>query len=92
MEKFDVVVFSQVFVDVIFSPIAKLPNPGEEVFCDDFEFTCGGAYNTAVALSRLGMKVALVSVIGNDFLSNFIKQNLSARSLYPSMSAGMKIG
>ena len=81
MEKFDVIVSGQVMTDVIFSSIPRMPNLGEEVYCGAFEFTCGGVYNTAVALARLGMKVAIVSLIGNDFLSQFINQSLEAEGV-----------
>jgi sugar/nucleoside kinase (ribokinase family) len=76
MEKFDVIVSGMVSVDVIFSEIKELPKPSEEIYCEDFEFTCGAMYNTAVALSRLGMKVAILAPIGNDFLSKFILDSL----------------
>ncbi|MFD1362426.1 carbohydrate kinase family protein [Lentibacillus salinarum] len=81
MEKFDVVVCGPVSVDIIFSEIDKLPEPSEEIYCDDFEFTCGASYNTAVALSRLGLKVAILAPVGNDFLSKFIIEKLEAEGV-----------
>lgn len=81
MEKYDVIVSGQVSTDVIFSSIPRMPNPGEEVYCGAFEFTCGGVYNTAVALARLGMKVAIVSPIGNDFLSKFVIDSLNTEGV-----------
>ncbi len=81
MEKYDVLVGGVVSVDVIFSSIPKMPGAGEEVYCGDFEFTCGSSYNTAVALARLGKKVAMAAPIGNDFLSNFIMENLEAEGV-----------
>ncbi|MGG3470393.1 carbohydrate kinase family protein [Neobacillus pocheonensis] len=81
MEKYEVLVHGIVSTDVIFSSIPRIPDPGEEVYCGAFEFTCGAAYNTAVALSRLGIKVAMVSPIGNDFLSKFMKESLEAEGV-----------
>lgn len=81
MEKYDVLVQGMVSTDVIFASIPKMPQPGEEVYCGDFEFTGGAAYITAVALSRLGMKVAVLAPIGNDLLSNFILQSLEAEGV-----------
>jgi sugar/nucleoside kinase (ribokinase family) len=79
--KYDVLVCGVVTTDVIFSSIPKLPEPGEEVYCNDFNFTCGSVYNSAVALSRLGMKVAIVTPLGNDFLSQFAKSQLEAEGV-----------
>ncbi|SFD76135.1 Sugar or nucleoside kinase, ribokinase family [Bacillus sp. OV194] len=82
---YDVLVQGIISTDIIFSSIPKLPKPGEEVYCASFEFTCGAAYNTAVALSRLGMKVAVISPIGNDFLSRFMKESLEAEGVSTSL-------
>jgi sugar/nucleoside kinase (ribokinase family) len=81
MDKYDVLVQGVVSTDVIFSSIPKMPNPGEEVYCGAFEFTCGAAYNTAVAFSRLGMKVAIISPIGNDVLSEFVVRSLESEGV-----------
>jgi sugar/nucleoside kinase (ribokinase family) len=81
MVKYDVLVCGVVTTDVIFSSIPKLPEPGEEIYCKDFNFTCGSVYNTAVALSRLGMKVAIVTPFGNDFLSQFANSQLEAEGV-----------
>lgn len=81
MGKYDVLVCGNASVDVIFSEIEQPPKPGEEIYCEDFEFTCGASYNTAVALSRLGIKVAMAGTIGNDFLSRFILENLEAEGV-----------
>ncbi|WP_066189828.1 carbohydrate kinase family protein [Gracilibacillus timonensis] len=76
MDHYDVLVVGPFSVDVIFSSIPRLPNLGEEVYCGDFEFTCGASYNVAVALARLGLKVTVAAPLGNDFLSSFILENL----------------
>lgn len=81
MEKWDVLVQGVVTTDVIFSEIPKMPEPGEEVYCGEFEFTGGAAYITAVALSRLGLKVAILSPIGTDVLSQFIVHSLESEGV-----------
>lgn len=81
MEKWDVLVQGVVTTDVIFSSIPKMPEPGEEVYCSEFEFTGGAAYITAVALARLGLKVALLSPIGTDILSQFIVHSLESEGV-----------
>ncbi|KHE71837.1 carbohydrate kinase family protein [Halobacillus sp. BBL2006] len=81
MVAFDVLVTGNVSVDVIFPEIENVPQPGEELYCDDFAFTCGASYNAAVALARLGMKVAIAAPIGNDFLSHFILNKLESEGV-----------
>ncbi|MBV7504289.1 carbohydrate kinase family protein [Bacillus sp. sid0103] len=81
MEKYDVLVQGVVSTDVIFSSIPKMPSPGEEVYCGAFEFTCGAAYTTAVAFARLGLKVAIISPIGNDVLSQFVLTSLESEGV-----------
>ncbi|MFJ7724554.1 carbohydrate kinase family protein [Neobacillus sp. NPDC097160] len=81
MEKYDVIVQGVVSTDVIFSSIPKMPNPGEEVYCGAFEFTCGAAYTTAVAFARLGLKVAVISPIGSDVLSQFVLKSLESEGV-----------
>jgi len=79
---YDVIVCGNISVDIIFSDFKKFPGPGEEIYCDQFEFTCGGLYNTAVTLSRLGLKVAIVGVVGNDILSRFVLENLEKEGVF----------
>ena len=46
--------------------LQRVPNPGEELWCESCELVAGGAANQAVALSRLGLEVELCSFIGTD--------------------------
>ncbi len=75
--EFDVVVHGICFADLIYSDIPHLPEPGEEVFCGDFGFSGGGAFITAVAAARLGLKVAIVAPFGSGPLEQVLKQWLT---------------
>ncbi|PSR21106.1 MAG: hypothetical protein C7B45_12130 [Sulfobacillus acidophilus] len=72
--KFDLVVHGICFADLIYSEIPHLPEPGEEVFCGDFGFSGGGAFITAVAAARLGLKVAIVAPFGSGALEQVLKR------------------
>ncbi len=74
--------------DLIFPNLTKFPEIGKEVYCNDFAIKPGGACNTPIALSRLGVKVAFASLIGNDTLGNIIYDYMSNMGL--DMSATLK--
>lgn len=74
---YDVIVCGTCFADMIFGELSHLPQPGEEVFGQAFNFTGGGAYITAVAAARLGLKVAIVSPFGDGVLEKMIRDGLN---------------
>ena len=89
---YDVITVGSATVDVFarthFSELIKIIDPkgetdllafpsGSKILIDDIEFnTGGGGTNTAVALSRLGHKVAFVGKLGKGTNSEFIHKNL----------------
>ncbi|WNR45357.1 carbohydrate kinase family protein [Paenibacillus roseipurpureus] len=82
MVNVDVLVCGPIFTDIVFSNVPRMPKPGEEVYGQGFEFTCGGStYITSVAMARLGMKIAVAAPLGNDFLSQFTKDQLQREGL-----------
>ena len=69
-------------VDIVASPLARLPEPGEHVLTDRIAvFPGGNALNTAVALSRLGEQVAVAGSLGNDLLGQLLLDQMRARGL-----------
>jgi len=65
----DVAVAGEIFADHIFSGFDRWPAPGEEHFTDHYVREAGGgAAITACALARLGRKVALFAVMGEQDL------------------------
>lgn len=75
--RYDVTVIGEVYLDHVFSGFAGWPQPGVEIFTDQYQWELGGgAVNTACALARLGRSVRLVGVIGKNQLDS-IKQRLA---------------
>lgn len=66
MKPFDVTVVGEIYIDHVFSGFPTWPQPGEEVFTDQYlQEIGGGAANTACGLARLGRSVRLVGAIGS---------------------------
>lgn len=64
---YDVAVIGEIYLDHIFTGFAGWPEPGIEIFTDQYQWELGGgAVNTACALSRLGRTVQLIGVVGRD--------------------------
>jgi len=66
-----------VFCDLVFSGV-ELPSPGAEVYADGFVLTPGGTANRAVATARLGLRTALLAVLGRDLFGSHLRQLLAA--------------
>jgi len=66
-----------VFCDLVFSGV-DLPSPGAEVYADGFVLTPGGTANRAVATARLGLRTALLAVVGRDLFGTHLVQLLGA--------------
>ncbi|WP_167582001.1 carbohydrate kinase family protein [Kineococcus rubinsiae] len=66
-----------VFCDLVFSGV-QLPRPGAEVYADGFVLTPGGTANRAVATARLGLRTALLAVLGRDLFGNHLLSLLAA--------------
>jgi len=77
MKKLDIAVVGEIYVDHIFAGFSKWPEPGEEVFTDEYvQEVGGGAAITACALTHLGRTVNLIGVIGKNEAS-WIERRLS---------------
>lgn len=82
-----------VFAKTHFSELIKIIDPkgetdllafpsGTKILIDEIEFTTGGGgTNTAVALSRLGHKVAFLGKLGEGTNSDFIHKNLKKEKI-----------
>jgi sugar/nucleoside kinase (ribokinase family) len=89
MKKYDVAVIGEIYLDHVFTGFAQWPQPGEEVFTNEYvQELGGGAAITACALGRLGRSVTLVGVVGPDDTSR-IAQRLAQFSVE---SAGLLSG
>ncbi len=71
MNKFDVIGFGALNVDMLFK-VDRLAGAEEESFVESSTEACGGsAANTVVGLARLGCKVGFVGKVANDREGNF---------------------
>jgi sugar/nucleoside kinase (ribokinase family) len=68
----DMISFGSVFLELVFGHVPELPLPGEEVFTEEFAFSCGGAVNSASAAARAGAHAGLCTVLGDDLGSRVV--------------------
>jgi sugar/nucleoside kinase (ribokinase family) len=72
----DVIAFGTVFLEVVFGEVPALPGPGEEIFTDQFAFSCGGgAVTVATAASQLGVHAGMSALLGDDLGSRIAEQH-----------------
>jgi len=89
VEPFKVACLGNVLVDVLVRPVDTLPPKGGLLPVDQVEVALGGcASNTALALSRLGVKTSLWGKVGRDHFSDFALQQLRQGDVETS---GMRI-
>jgi sugar/nucleoside kinase (ribokinase family) len=78
MRNLDVVVVGEIYVDHVLTGFAKWPEPGEEVFTDEYvREVGGGAAITACALARLGRSVSLIGIVGEKEMP-WVQQRLAS--------------
>jgi sugar/nucleoside kinase (ribokinase family) len=68
----DMISFGSVFLELVFGHVPELPRPGEEVFTEEFAFSCGGAVNSATAAAVAGARAGLCTVLGEDLGSRVV--------------------
>jgi sugar/nucleoside kinase (ribokinase family) len=72
----DVLCAGTVFLDIIFTGLPSPPELGAEVWSEGMGSCPGGVANVAVALSRLGLRTALVAPFGADAYGDYCWQLL----------------
>jgi sugar/nucleoside kinase (ribokinase family) len=83
--KFDVIVAGSYSVDLIFTGMDEIPQPGKDVIARDFKMTPGEAYIAAVSMHRLGIKVGWAADFGNDDFSHFALEYARSEGLDDSL-------
>ena len=91
-------IIGPVFCDLLLEGFSRIPKEGEELFLDSINFSIGGAAITATALARLGVQTQLASVVGDDTMGQFIKDELSSDNIditslltAPELSTGLTL-
>jgi hypothetical protein len=69
----DVLVTGRYFCDLVFTGLAEMPRLGNEIWGTHCELVPGAAFIPAVALHRLGLRVAWPCYFGNDLFSQFVR-------------------
>jgi sugar/nucleoside kinase (ribokinase family) len=80
----DVLLPSAYFCDLVFTGLANVPKPGDEVFARSLNVIPGAGFIPAVALTRLDVQVGWACDFGNDFFSRYVldeavRQRLNAQ-------------
>ena len=71
----DVLSVGLMFCDIIIKPVSKEIFDMDSQVLDTLKFASGGdAFNAAVNMSKLGLKVALAGMIGNDMQGKFLNE------------------
>jgi len=71
------IIIGDIGVDLVLGPISDWPPPGTETLMERSELRAGGsAGNAALAVSYLGGHSRLVSVVGNDDLGGWLREQL----------------
>jgi len=78
-KKFDVVTVGLQCIDLVMTPVPPEALTRDTTAVESANMMLGGdALNQAIALSRLGAKVALMGLVGNDQLGSVLLERLSA--------------
>jgi len=83
----DVISFGLVFLELVFGQLDRLPEPGEEVFTDEFAISCGGAVTSATAAASAGVLAGLCTVLGDDLGSQVVTEHCAAAGVSTVPSA-----
>jgi sugar/nucleoside kinase (ribokinase family) len=78
---YDVIVVGDYCFDLILTGLPQLPGLGSELFGKGCSILPGGAYNTVVAMKRLGMQVGWASDFGNDEFSQYVLAQVKGEGL-----------
>ena len=83
--RYDVLVVSDYFLDLVFTGLPKLPELGQEVFGAGFSMVPGGGFISAAAMHRLGLRIAWVGDFGSDDFSRFVLEAAEAEGIDVSL-------
>jgi sugar/nucleoside kinase (ribokinase family) len=81
LRSYDVIAVGDYFIDLIFSGLPCFPELGKEIYGTGFEVIPGGAYNSVVAMHRLGVKVGWAVDFGDDEFSRMVEGRALAEGL-----------
>jgi sugar/nucleoside kinase (ribokinase family) len=77
----DVVCAGAPYLDITFSGLGALPALGQERLADSVSLTPGGLANVALGLTRLGLRAAVFSPVGDDLPGRVLAELLAAEGI-----------
>lgn len=77
----DMISFGMLFFELVFGQLDRLPEPGEEVFTDEFALSCGGAITSAAAAAAGGARAGMCTLLGEDLGSALAIEQCAARGI-----------
>ena len=80
----DVLLEGGYFSDLVFTGLPDFPRLGHEIYSDEFHLLPGGAFISAVAMRRLGLRVAWPCCFGSDTFSQDVKRHAMEEGLDPA--------
>jgi hypothetical protein len=83
--QYDILVYGPVFCDLIFTNLPAFPALGKEIFAGELKVSAGGSAIVAAGIHRLGLKVGLVTSLGNDPISDIVWHLLGELGLERSL-------
>ena len=96
MHEFDVLVLGEANADLIVQGQDLLPAFGREKLVQDLTLTVGGSASIfACQAAKLGLRTALIAIIGDDELGHFMRRALAGQGVdlrYVQQAAGLKTG
>lgn len=76
-----VLVIGSINMDIIIS-VTKMPEAGENVYCNDLSYACGGkGSNQASALASLGVDTTFLGAVGNDSYGKIVLEDLKSNNV-----------
>ena len=82
----DVIAFGSIYLEVVFGALPALPGPGEELFTEQFAFSCGGAISIASAASAVGARAGLATRLGGDLGARLAEEHCARVGVDTSVS------
>jgi len=83
----DMISFGSVFLELVFGHLRELPQPGEEVFTDEFAISLGGAVTSATCAAAAGVQAGLCTVLGDDLGTEVLAEHCGTVGVDLSPSA-----
>jgi len=76
---YDIATLGILIVDIFGKTIEEFPSPGTSVFFDTMEVHPGGcAFNTGVDATKLGLRVSVMGMVGEDSFGDLMVKEITA--------------